>query len=37
MVDFKPAFHVIVRSLLACCIFIPYFLRSVRVKNTFIQ
>ncbi|WP_420873312.1 DUF2569 family protein [Paenibacillus silvae] len=27
----------IVRSLLACCIFIPYFLRSVRVKNTFIQ
>ncbi|PYE45555.1 DUF2569 domain-containing protein [Paenibacillus barcinonensis] len=37
VLDAQPAFQVIVRSLLACCIFIPYFLRSVRVKNTFIQ
>ncbi|WP_427050880.1 DUF2569 domain-containing protein [Paenibacillus sp. TC-CSREp1] len=37
VLDAEPAFNLIVRSLLACCIFIPYFLRSVRVKNTFIQ
>ncbi|MGO4533063.1 DUF2569 domain-containing protein [Paenibacillus sp. 2TAF8] len=37
VLDATPAFHLIVRSLLTCCIFIPYFLKSVRVKNTFIK
>ncbi|PQP82734.1 hypothetical protein C0Q44_15155 [Paenibacillus sp. PCH8] len=37
VLDPTPAFHLIIRSLLTCCIFIPYFLKSVRVKNTFIK
>lgn len=37
VLDATPAFHLIVRSILVCCIFIPYFLRSVRVKNTFVK
>ncbi|WP_434752370.1 DUF2569 domain-containing protein [Paenibacillus amylolyticus] len=37
VLDATPAFNLIVRSLLTCCIFIPYFLKSVRVKNTFIK
>ncbi|WP_458125808.1 DUF2569 family protein [Paenibacillus sp. Z3-2] len=37
VLDATPAFYLIVRSILTCCIFIPYFLRSVRVKNTFIN
>jgi len=37
ILDATPAFNLIIRSLLTCCIFIPYFLKSVRVKNTFIK
>ncbi|WP_366289974.1 DUF2569 domain-containing protein [Paenibacillus sp. AN1007] len=37
VLDATPAFNLIVRSLLTCCIFIPYLLKSVRVKNTFIK
>ncbi|WP_339836656.1 DUF2569 family protein [Paenibacillus sp. FSL R7-0272] len=37
VLDATPAFNLIIRSLLTCCIFIPYFLKSVRVKNTFIK
>lgn len=37
VLDATPAFQLIVRSILTCCIFIPYFLRSVRVKNTFVK
>ena len=32
VLDATPAFNLIIRSLLTCCIFIPYFLKSVRVK-----
>lgn len=31
------AFNLTIRSILTCCIFIPYFLKSVRVKNTFVN
>ncbi|MBY0202478.1 DUF2569 domain-containing protein [Paenibacillus cucumis (ex Kampfer et al. 2016)] len=37
ILDATSAFNLIIRSLLTCCIFIPYFLKSVRVKNTFIK
>ncbi|NMI03232.1 DUF2569 domain-containing protein [Paenibacillus sp. SZ31] len=37
VLDATPAFHLIVRSVLVCCIFIPYFLKSIRVKNTFVK
>ncbi|WP_340401002.1 DUF2569 family protein [Paenibacillus sp. FSL H8-0079] len=37
VLDATPAFHLIVRSILVCCIFIPYFLKSIRVKNTFVK
>ncbi|MEK4434512.1 DUF2569 domain-containing protein [Paenibacillus sp. FSL K6-2862] len=35
--DTTPARNLTIRSILTCCIFIPYFLKSVRVKNTFIK
>lgn len=35
--DTAPARNLTIRSILTCCIFIPYFLKSVRVKNTFVK
>ncbi|NUU78751.1 DUF2569 domain-containing protein [Paenibacillus xylanilyticus] len=35
--DTTPARNLTIRSILTCCIFIPYFLKSVRVKNTFVK
>ncbi|WP_017689928.1 DUF2569 domain-containing protein [Paenibacillus sp. PAMC 26794] len=37
VLDPTSAFNLTIRSLLTCCIFIPYFLKSVRVKNTFVK
>ncbi|APO44542.1 hypothetical protein BS614_11390 [Paenibacillus xylanexedens] len=37
VLDPTSAFNLTIRSILTCCIFIPYFLRSVRVKNTFVK
>ncbi|WFA82730.1 DUF2569 domain-containing protein [Paenibacillus amylolyticus] len=37
VLDPTSAFNLTIRSILTCCIFIPYFLKSVRVKNTFVK